>query len=37
MTVSPEIVILTSFAFGATVMYAIFMTVHVIKNERSKK
>jgi hypothetical protein len=31
MTLSSEVVILTSFVFGAVTMYAVFMTAVVIK------
>jgi hypothetical protein len=37
MTISPEIVILTSFVFGAVVMYAIFITAFAIKYSRKDK
>lgn len=36
MTLSPEVVILTSFAFGAVVMYAIFITALAIKQSRKE-
>ena len=34
MEISSEVVILTSFAFGAVTMYAIFMTAIIVKNSK---